>query len=116
VISVWDTGIGIPPEEQSKIFRAFYQIDSSLVRSQQGTGLGLSLVCKIAELHGGKVWLESEIAGGSRFYVELPQRDIAAAPASARSRPAMAPVAIQPPPACPPGSPATPAESLLVRS
>jgi signal transduction histidine kinase len=76
LISVWDTGIGIPASEQEKIFHDFYQVDSSLVRSTEGTGLGLSLVKKIAELHGGKVWVESELGKGSQFFLRLPQRSV----------------------------------------
>ena len=74
LICVWDTGIGIPASEQENIFHDFYQVDSSLVRSTEGTGLGLSLVKKIAELHGGKVWVESEVGKGSRFFIRLPQQ------------------------------------------
>jgi PAS domain S-box-containing protein len=76
--TVWDTGIGIAPENARKLFRAFTQIDSGLSRTQEGTGLGLALVAKLVELHGGSVALESELGQGSRFIVTLPQ--IAAAP------------------------------------
>jgi CheY-like chemotaxis protein len=71
--SVWDTGIGISRENESKLFRAFTQIDSSLSRVQEGTGLGLVLVAKLVELHGGSVSLESEPGKGSRFTVTLPR-------------------------------------------
>ncbi len=71
--TVWDTGIGIAPENQGKLFRAFTQIDSGLSRAQEGTGLGLALVARLAELHGGSVALESEEGKGSRFIVTLPQ-------------------------------------------
>jgi len=70
--TVWDTGIGIAPEDQGKLFRAFTQIDSGLSRAQEGTGLGLALVAKLVELHGGSVALESEPAKGSRFIVSMP--------------------------------------------
>ena len=75
-ITVWDTGVGIPEDEQDKIFDTFYQANSSLAKEQQGTGLGLSLVRRIAELHGGKVWLQSEEGQGSQFFVELPLKAI----------------------------------------
>jgi len=70
--TVWDTGIGIAPAESAKLFQAFSQIDSGLSRAQEGTGLGLALVGKLVELHGGSVVLESEPGKGSRFIVTLP--------------------------------------------
>ncbi|MBI5801965.1 MAG: response regulator [Verrucomicrobia bacterium] len=70
--TVWDTGIGIAAEDQAKLFSAFTQVDSGLNRSQEGTGLGLALVAKLVELHGGSVSLESEPGKGSRFIVTLP--------------------------------------------
>jgi PAS domain S-box-containing protein len=72
--AVWDTGIGIAPENEAKLFRAFTQIDSGLTRAQEGTGLGLVLVAKLVELHAGSVTLESELGKGSRFIVTLPQK------------------------------------------
>ncbi|HWZ95681.1 MAG TPA: PAS domain S-box protein [Opitutaceae bacterium] len=71
--TVWDTGIGITPENEQKLFRAFTQIDSGLTRAQEGTGLGLAMVAKLVELHGGNVALESKLGEGSRFIVTLPQ-------------------------------------------
>ncbi len=71
--TVWDTGIGIAPEDAQKLFHAFTQIDSGLSRAQEGTGLGLALVAKLVELHGGNVALESEPGRGCRFVVTLPQ-------------------------------------------
>lgn len=70
-ISVEDKGIGIAPEQQEKIWTRFYQVDTS--RSQDGgAGLGLSMVQKILQLHGGQVFLESKVGEGSRFTILLP--------------------------------------------
>lgn len=73
-ICVRDTGIGIAPEHLEKLFQSFVQIDSSLSRRHQGTGLGLALVRRIVELHGGWVTVESELGNGSCFTVKLPWR------------------------------------------
>ncbi len=70
--TVWDTGIGIAADDAAKLFRAFTQLDTGLARQQEGTGLGLALVAKLVELHGGSVSLESEPNKGSRFTVTLP--------------------------------------------
>lgn len=70
--TVWDTGIGIAQEDQVRIFSPFSQIDSSLARKYQGTGLGLAIVRKLAELHGGSVFVESSKGCGSRFTIALP--------------------------------------------
>ena len=69
---VSDTGIGIAPEDLHKLFRPFVQIDSSLNRSYEGTGLGLSLVKRIVELHGGQVEVNSTLGLGSCFTIALP--------------------------------------------
>ncbi len=71
-ISVTDTGIGIAPEHIQKLFQPFIQIDSALNRKYAGTGLGLSLVKRIVELHGGTVELVSEVGVGSCFTIDLP--------------------------------------------
>lgn len=71
-IAVIDTGIGIAPENIPKLFQPFIQIDSALNRQYAGTGLGLSLVKRIVELHGGKVSLTSELGVGSFFAIDLP--------------------------------------------
>ncbi len=70
--TVWDTGIGIAPEPAQRLFRPFVQIDSGLARQYGGTGLGLSLVYRMAEMHGGGVSLESVPGKGSRFTISLP--------------------------------------------
>ena len=69
---VSDTGIGIAEEDFDRLFRPFVQIDSGLSRSHEGTGLGLTLVAKLVEMHGGSVGVESTPGGGSRFTVTLP--------------------------------------------
>lgn len=70
-LSVVDTGIGIARENMDKLFKPFVQLDSSLSRRYSGTGLGLALVRRVVELHGGSVALESELGRGSRFTVKL---------------------------------------------
>ena len=74
VFEVEDTGIGIAPENIDKLFESFVQIDSSLSRQYSGTGLGLSLVRRLVELHGGSVNVESEVGKGSCFRVRLPHQ------------------------------------------
>lgn len=73
-ILVKDTGIGISQEDQKKLFEPFKQLDSSLSRKHQGTGLGLSLVEKLAAMHNGAVSVESEVGKGSTFILSLPMR------------------------------------------
>ncbi|MFZ2098022.1 MAG: response regulator [Anaerolineales bacterium] len=70
--TVWDNGIGIATEDLPKLFRPFTQLDSGLSRQQTGTGLGLALVQRMADLHGGSVRLESTPGQGSRFTIILP--------------------------------------------
>ena len=73
--SVTDTGIGIEQEDQEKIFQPFNQVDASVSRQHQGTGLGLSLTRTFVELHGGRIWFESEGTGkGSCFYFSIPSQ------------------------------------------
>ena len=76
IFSVTDTGIGIAPEDISKLFQAFVQIDSSLSRQYAGTGLGLTLVKQIAELHGGIVSVISQVGEGSCFSISLPYKGV----------------------------------------
>ncbi|MDD1474565.1 PAS domain S-box protein, partial [Dolichospermum sp. ST_sed4] len=75
-IAVIDTGIGIAPENIPKLFQPFVQIDSSLNRKYTGTGLGLALVKRIVEMHGGQVTINSQIGVGSSFFVDLPCANI----------------------------------------
>ena len=74
LISVKDTGEGIPPENLPHIFERFYRVGNSRARSEGGTGLGLAIVKQIAEAHGGRVWAESQLGQGSTFYITLPVR------------------------------------------
>ena len=71
-ISVEDTGVGIAHAQQAAIFDAFVQADSSIAREYGGTGLGLSISASLVQLMGGRIWLESEPACGSRFQFSLP--------------------------------------------
>jgi signal transduction histidine kinase/DNA-binding response OmpR family regulator/HAMP domain-containing protein len=71
-ISVADTGIGISEENQKKLFQPFIQADASTSREYGGTGLGLSLVKRFSELHGGTAWAESELGVGSTFTFTIP--------------------------------------------
>ena len=71
-ITVWDTGIGITPENQERIFEEFQQVEGVYTEKREGTGLGLALAKKFVELHGGQLWVESEAGQGSRFTFTLP--------------------------------------------
>jgi signal transduction histidine kinase len=72
VVEVGDTGIGISAEHHDLVFREFAQVDASASRQHHGTGLGLTIARKLVELHGGRIWLESELGQGSRFYFTIP--------------------------------------------
>lgn len=73
-ITVEDTGIGIAPEDMEKLFQPFQQFETVLTKKYAGTGLGLNLCKKFIELHGGKIWAESEPGKGSRFVFLIPVR------------------------------------------
>ncbi len=88
--SIIDTGIGIAPENMDKMFQSFVQIDSSLSRQYAGTGLGLSLVKRIVEMHGGMVSVQSELNRGSCFTICLPfepSAEIAVSPSAQHRSP-----------------------------
>ena len=72
LIEVGDTGRGISPDHHELIFREFAQVDSSASRAHHGTGLGLTIARRFVELHGGRIWVESELGCGSRFFFTLP--------------------------------------------
>jgi signal transduction histidine kinase len=72
--SVADTGIGIPPDKIGSLFTEFKQTDATIASEYGGTGLGLSITKKFIEMHGGRIWVESEPGTGSTFTVEVPLR------------------------------------------
>jgi signal transduction histidine kinase/HAMP domain-containing protein len=73
-VAIADTGPGIPDPERGRIFQEFHQVDSSVTKKKGGTGLGLAIAKRIVELHGGRLWVESELGKGSTFHLELPIR------------------------------------------
>ena len=73
-LAVADTGPGIAAKDQERIFEEFQQVDSSSTRRKGGTGLGLAISKKIVEMHGGRIWVESELGRGSTFLFTLPVR------------------------------------------
>ncbi|MFM8320852.1 MAG: hybrid sensor histidine kinase/response regulator, partial [Chloroflexota bacterium] len=72
LFTVWDTGIGISEEQAARLFQPFVQLDNGLARAYEGAGMGLALVYRLCELHGGSVTLESAPGQGSRFTIALP--------------------------------------------
>ncbi len=86
IIGVADSGPGIPPEHQEHIFSPFHQVDASSRRRYGGTGLGLSISKRFVEMHGGKMWLESQVGVGSVFYFSLPVQEPLARPSDSAVR------------------------------
>ncbi|MCY4569792.1 MAG: ATP-binding protein [Candidatus Poribacteria bacterium] len=72
ILSVKDTGIGIPMESQPRVFERFYRVDEGRAREMGGTGLGLAIVKHIVLCHNGRIWIESTLGQGSTFYVAVP--------------------------------------------
>ena len=85
LVCVEDTGIGIKADEIGKLFSEFTQLESVYTKKYEGTGLGLALTKRLVELHGGKIWVESEEGKGSRFFFTLPCRQIPVAAESEAS-------------------------------
>lgn len=75
VVSIADSGIGIPKEDQAHLFQKFYRVDNSDTREIGGTGLGLYLCRRLTEAMNGRIWVESEYRRGSTFFVEFPRLD-----------------------------------------
>ena len=85
IFTVSDTGIGIPKADQSRIFERFYRVDAARSREAGGTGLGLAIAKHLVEVHGGHIWVDSEIGQGSQFHFSVPvfdpERSVARSPA-----------------------------------
>ena len=94
-VTVADTGAGIAAEDLGKVFEEFRQLDQSLSRRHEGTGLGLALSRRFVELHGGRMWVESELGQGSRFHFTLPLVPPAQAPAKEGPAPLPLPAGVQ---------------------
>ena len=75
LLTVADSGIGIPAAEQDKVFERFYRASNVVYIGAAGAGLGLHLVRSLIELHGGRIWLESDVDRGATFYVTFPIAD-----------------------------------------
>lgn len=76
IINVKDTGIGIPKDKLEVVFERFEQLDASLRRKKEGSGIGLSLVKSFVEIHDGRIWAESECGVGTQFFIELPSKKL----------------------------------------
>lgn len=74
LVMIRDSGIGIAPEDQKHIFDRFYRVDKARSRSMGGTGLGLSIAKELMELHGGRIWVKSEVGQGSEFWLAFPEQ------------------------------------------
>jgi len=74
-VSVRDTGPGISADDQAKLFQEFQQADNAITRKKGGTGLGLAISKRIVEMHGSRIWVESQLGHGSTFAFTLPVID-----------------------------------------
>jgi signal transduction histidine kinase len=90
-VSVSDTGIGISPNDQKRLFTHFFRGDHEVVRNNKGSGLGLLIARTIVEAHGGEIWVESELNKGSTFYFTLPVASNMLPPGEGLSIPATTP-------------------------
>jgi signal transduction histidine kinase len=89
-VEVADSGIGIDRQHHELIFREFAQVDASRARVHHGTGLGLSIARRFVELHGGRIWVESELGRGSRFSFTLPSTEAGGPPSAPDAGPSAA--------------------------
>jgi signal transduction histidine kinase len=75
-VTVMDNGIGIPPRDLPRVFERFFQVETHLTRRYGGMGLGLAVAKAIIELHGGRIWVQSEVGKGSDFTFLLPSNQL----------------------------------------
>jgi signal transduction histidine kinase len=81
LVTVADTGVGIPPEHLDRVFDRFYRVPLPAGSNVEGTGLGLSICKAVVEEHGGRIWVESQVGRGSRFFVAIPKEPTIGTPA-----------------------------------
>ncbi len=111
-VSVTDQGLGIPADEQQRIFERFYRVDTARSRATGGTGLGLAIVKHVADNHGGNVSVWSEVGRGSTFTIELPAANASGSIQPSAAEPTPAPRSTAPPGAYAAGPVAAPADPL----